>query len=226
MAVQWPSYCTKIQISAILELSLTKHHLRRHANCWLELPRYCKTHPHTMDASLPKPADAIISFSVLEHVYDRLAYLKAAKRNLGATGKIFINYDAGHFILPLNTQLDSTPGSLKRLVRRLVEHNLRMSVRWWRRNENSYLEKFVNEQDFVSAVRHADLTIIEQKSFNTALKSIYKLIPAERRNEFQNRWLEMELFINECGAEYRDDLAPLFTTRNFILTHRPELSEV
>jgi cyclopropane fatty-acyl-phospholipid synthase-like methyltransferase len=41
--------------------------------------------------------DYIVSFSVLEHVYDRRAYLEAVHKHLAKSGKLFLNYDDGHF---------------------------------------------------------------------------------------------------------------------------------
>jgi SAM-dependent methyltransferase len=44
--------------------------------------------------------DIVVSFSVLEHVYRRDAYLRAARECLTPDGRLLINYDAGHFRLP------------------------------------------------------------------------------------------------------------------------------
>ena len=38
-----------------------------------------------------------------------------------------------------------------------------------------------------------------------------------RREEFMDRWLAYELELNELGIEYRDELASIFRTRNFVL---------
>jgi SAM-dependent methyltransferase len=42
-------------------------------------------------------ADYIVSFSVLEHVYDRRTYLETAKSLLADDGTFYLNYDDGHF---------------------------------------------------------------------------------------------------------------------------------
>ncbi len=54
--------------------------------------------------SMPFLADYIVSFSVFEHVYDRLAYLQTAKTHLAEDGIFYLNYDDGHFrnMLDLN----------------------------------------------------------------------------------------------------------------------------
>ena len=42
-------------------------------------------------------ADYVVSLSVFEHVFDRVGYLKNAKRFLASDGTFFLNYDDGHF---------------------------------------------------------------------------------------------------------------------------------
>lgn len=42
-------------------------------------------------------ADYVVSFSVLEHVYDRFAYMATARRLLKPGGTFFLSYDDGHF---------------------------------------------------------------------------------------------------------------------------------
>lgn len=44
--------------------------------------------------------DVIVSFSVLEHVFDRRAYMANARRWLKPGGAMFLNYDDGHFRTP------------------------------------------------------------------------------------------------------------------------------
>jgi len=64
------------------------------------------------------------------------------------------------------------------------------------------------------------LKIIEDKFFNTGLKGTYKAIPNSQKAEYMNKWLEMELWLNELGIDYNDAKAKFFGTRNFILTHK------
>ena len=46
-------------------------------------------------------------------------------------------------------------------------------------------------------------------------------VPREARPTFTKRWLAFELELNELGIEYRDELASMFRTRNFVLEHAP-----
>lgn len=48
-------------------------------------------------ADLNIQADYIVSFSVLEHVADRPAYMANAARLLAPHGRFYLNYDDGHF---------------------------------------------------------------------------------------------------------------------------------
>jgi len=52
---------------------------------------------HVYD-KLEEKFDIVVSFSVLEHVYRRLDYLRSAKECLTDDGYFLINYDAGHFL--------------------------------------------------------------------------------------------------------------------------------
>jgi SAM-dependent methyltransferase len=79
---------------------------------------------------------------------------------------------------------------------------------------------FVADADLrerVKALGSAGLRVVEAKSFNTDLKRLYPFVPAESRATFMERWLDFELELNELGIEYRDELAPIFRTRNFLL---------
>ncbi len=150
-----------------------------------------------------EPADVVVSFSVLEHVYRRLPYLRCAKRHLARDGLFLINYDAGHFV------------------------NGRQSDRWKTRI-GGLLARFglegkyqapVGEKEFSSLSSESGFRIVEEKVFNTDLKSVYKVVPEGRRAEYMRRWLDFELYVNELGIPYTDELAPVFRTRNFVLTH-------
>jgi hypothetical protein len=77
----------------------------------------------------------------------------------------------------------------------------------------------VREAEFRSLVAQAGLRIVEEKMFHTGLKNVYKVLPVEQQAGFMRRWLEFELYLNTLGLTYRDDLALLFRTRNFILRH-------
>ncbi len=147
-----------------------------------------------------EPVDVVVSFSVLEHVYRRAAYVATIARHLRPGGLAFVNYDAGHFVA----------GDARERLRTLTAPPLARLGR-----ENRY-QAFVREVDFRRLAADARLEIVEGKSFN-ALKEIYYALPEERWPDFMEHWLALELAVNDIGVEYRDELARVFRTRNFVL---------
>jgi SAM-dependent methyltransferase len=152
-----------------------------------------------------EPAQFVVSFSVLEHVYDRRSYLACARLNLAREGLFYINYDAGHF---------SPAAGWRDRVKTAIGRPL--AALGWER----FFQALVPEAEFRTLVEDAGLEIRDAKFFNSGLKTVHKHVPGGSREEFMNRWLEFELFLNDTGMSYREDLASLFHTRNFILRHR------
>lgn len=148
------------------------------------------------------PFDAVVSFSVLEHVVDRRRYLEAARANLAAAGRLLLNYDSGHFVA------DAAP---RERIKGVVGRGLAAF------GVESRYQAFVREDEFRELAAAAGLRIVEARSFNTDLKRLYPLLPEARREAFMERWLEFELSLDELGVEYRDELASIFRTRNFVL---------
>lgn len=146
--------------------------------------------------------DLVVSFSVLEHVYQRAAYLRAAAQCLKADGHFLINYDAGHFVDPVNLR-----ERLKNLAGPLLA----------RLGQERYFQAFVREADFLAMVSAAGLRVQEARSFNTMLKGVYKHVPQAGQAEFMQRWLELEQWLNEQDIRYDDSKARTWFTRNFIL---------
>ena len=148
------------------------------------------------------PAQAVVSFSVLEHVVQRARYLEAARANLRPDGRVYLNYDSGHFVADADLRERAKALASQVLARLGSESRYRARVR---------------EEDFASLVAAAGLHIAEAKVFNTDLKRLYPLVTEERRAAFMERWLAFELELNELGIDYRDELASIFRTRNFVL---------
>ncbi len=153
------------------------------------------------------PAKIVVSFSTLEHVYRRRKYMECAKRNLAPDGVFLINYDAGHFVNPGPFR----PGT-DRWLNFLSPLKAALGI------ERSY-QSFVRENDFRSWAQLVGLKIIDEKIFNTDLKTVYRLVPPERQTAFMERWLALELELNNLGIDYTDRMAVAFRTRNFILKH-------
>lgn len=151
-----------------------------------------------------KVADIVVSFSVLEHVYNRRRYLECAKRNLAPHGHFFINYDAGHFRRDagLRDRMKTAVGPV-------------LAALGWER----YYQSFVSEDSFRSLIASIGFEPVDVKFFNSCLKSIYRHVPDTGRREIARQWLELELALNDSGLRYTDALADLFSTRNYILRH-------
>ena len=158
-----------------------------------------------------EPADIVISFSVLEHVYRRMDYLQTVKRTMKANGLFLINYDSGHFIHP-------DPASILSMG----------SDRWKNRygrlmallGREEYFQAFVQEEEFWLLLDKTELRVLESKFFNTDLKNIYKLVPSDDVEEYMKRWLDFELYLNSMPVRYDDSMAKWFRTRNFVIIHR------
>jgi len=149
-----------------------------------------------------EPAHAVVSFSVLEHVVDRPRYLEAARDNLRADGRVYLNYDSGHFVADADL-LERAKGLGSRVLARVG-------------SESRYRAR-VREEEFRTLVEDAGLRIVEDKVFNTDLKKLFPLVPEERRDAFMERWLAFELGLNELGLVYREELDRVFRTRNVVL---------
>ena len=149
-----------------------------------------------------EPAHAVVSFSVLEHVVQRRRYFEAARANLREDGRVYLNYDSGHFV----ADADVTERA-KALVSQVLG----------RLGAESRYRKRVREEEFRALISAVGLRIVDDKVFNTDLKRLFALVPADRRGAFMERWLAFELELNELGLVYRDELGAFFRTRNVVL---------
>jgi SAM-dependent methyltransferase len=149
-----------------------------------------------------EPAHAVVSFSVLEHVVDRRRYLQAVRSNLRPDGRVYLNYDSGHFVA------DAHP--LER-AKALASHAFA------RVGSESRYRRRVSADEFRTLVEHNRLRVVDDKVFNTDVKRILPLVRREDRETFMQRWLEFELGLNELGLPYRDELDAIFRTRNLVL---------
>jgi SAM-dependent methyltransferase len=153
-------------------------------------------------------ADAVTSFSVLEHVYRRADYMTCLVRHLRSSGTAFINYDAGHFV-------GTGP-----FGQRVKEHTKTVVGQALARlGRESKYQSFVREEDFRSLVGSVGLTVVDERMFNTDLKRAWRA-GTRRRPELMRQWLDLELAMGE-GVDYDDHLASIFRTRNFVLRRRP-----
>jgi Methyltransferase domain len=150
-----------------------------------------------------EPADAVVSFSVLEHVVDRPRYMEAVRANLRDDGLAYMNYDSGHFVADAD------------LVERAKGLASRMLARF---GSESRYRKRVSARELDGLVEGSGLHVVDDKVFNTDLKRLLPLIEADGSEAFMERWLSFELELNELGLRYRDELDTVFRTRNLVLS--------
>lgn len=153
-----------------------------------------------------EPADVVVSFSVLEHVYRRARYVKCIARHLKPGGLALVNYDAGHFVAgtPRERRRERLKGAMGHVLARF--------------GNERYFQSLVREAEFRRLVDEAELQVVEARVFNTALKEVYSLLPDPARERFMRPWLALELEVNELGVSYTDAFAPVFRTRSFVLS--------
>jgi SAM-dependent methyltransferase len=164
------------------------------------LPRAEIVHASAYGARL-EPADAVISFSVLEHVADRPRYMEAVRANLAPAGRAYLNYDSGHF------GADATPVErVKAAVARLLG----------RAGHESRYRAVVRDEEFAALIASMSLRVTDDKGFNTDLKLTYRAVPETQSDVFMERWLAFELELNARGLTYDERI---FRTRNVVLEH-------
>jgi SAM-dependent methyltransferase len=149
-----------------------------------------------------EPAHAVVSFSVLEHVVDRPRYFEAMRKNLRRDGRVYLNYDSGHFV---------ADADLLERAKALASHALA------RLGSESRYRRRVSANEARGLVERGGLRVVDDKVFNTDVKRLLPLVGAESRESFMERWLAFELGLNELGLAYRDELDSVFRTRNLLL---------
>ena len=153
-----------------------------------------------------EPAHAVVSFSVLEHVVDRPRYFEAMQGNLGRDGRVYLNYDSGHFVADADL-LERAKALASRVLARVG-------------SESRYRRR-VSADEFRALVERSRLLVVDDKVFNTDVKRLLPLVGLESRESFMERWLAFELGLNELGLAYRDELDAVFRTRNLVLESDP-----
>ena len=148
-----------------------------------------------------EPAHAVVSFSVLEHVVDRPRYFEAMQANLRRDGRVYLNYDSGHFV---------ADGDFLERVKGLASRALAQVG-----SESRYRRR-VSADELLALVEGNRLLVVDDKVFNTDVKRLLPLVRAESRESFMERWLAFELGLNALGLSYRDEFDAVFRTRNLI----------
>src|SRR6266540_6672603 len=149
-----------------------------------------------------EPAHAVVSFSVLEHVVNRPRYFESMRANLRREGRVYLNYDSGHFVADADL-LEGAKALTSRALARLG-------------SESRYRRR-VSANEFRALVERSGLRVVDDKFFNTDVKRLLPLVGAESRETFMERWLAFELGLNKLGLVYREELDVVFRTRNLVL---------
>lgn len=138
-------------------------------------------------------ADYIVSFSVLEHVVNRLEFLGYAKRILAPEGIFYLNYDDGHFRCLLDLSRPATWMPACRSWARTVLSRPLASVgrvaRYQRRVVADEVESLAIQTGFrIDRIDYHNLA---------CLKELAKTIPVEKRQKYTRWWLEIEADMND-----------------------------
>ncbi|HRD78056.1 MAG TPA: class I SAM-dependent methyltransferase [Hyphomicrobiaceae bacterium] len=147
-------------------------------------------------------ADYIVSFSVLEHVFDRGDYLSEAKRHLAPDGVIHLNYDDGHFRTSLD--LDEMRGWRAELANTLQN---RLAWLWPMIKRLDRYQARVPRAAIDELIARVGLRTIEDRYENLgAFKQLAKTLPKERQQEFCRFWMATE---DELNARFRTEATPV-----------------
>jgi SAM-dependent methyltransferase len=141
-------------------------------------------------------ADYIVSFSVLEHVVNRAAYLRTAKRLLAPNGTFFLNYDDGHFRKKIDL---SQPNSWVAELREQAS-NLTASV-WPRVGQEAWYQARVYRADADRMIAAAGFRVRSVRYENiVSFKHLVKSVPPDKTQEFMRFWIDAETRLNEHFA--------------------------
>ncbi len=138
-------------------------------------------------------ANYIVSFSVFEHVVDKVAYLKDAKRLLAPDGVFYLNYDDGHFRNELDlSDIGSWSPALRAKVRTIVSPAMAALGR-----QEKYQQRVI-ASEIDQLVKDAGFKINRIDYDNLAsLKALAKTMPVDLRENFSRWWLCVERDLNE-----------------------------
>jgi SAM-dependent methyltransferase len=137
-------------------------------------------------------ADVVVSFSVFEHVYDRLAYLRLSARHLAPGGTFFLNYDDGHFRTPLDLDRPALWGrQLRPWIHNLLARPLAAL------GAISRFQARVARSDADRLVADAGFEAVDEFYSNIeSFKTLSKTLPAQAREDFMQFWLGVEEALN------------------------------
>lgn len=142
--------------------------------------------------TITERADVIVSFSVFEHVWDRLGFLHDARSLLAADGIFFLNYDDGHFRRSLPLDL---PGRWASELRTTVNNAL--APVWAKRALFDRYQKRVHRDEVDDMTARAGFRCDEAFYSNLAdLKELFSVIPPEGQQAYVEMWTKLEARLN------------------------------
>jgi SAM-dependent methyltransferase len=144
-------------------------------------------------------ADVVVSFSVLEHVWDKASYLRKAAAVLASHGTFYLNYDDGHFRIQVDLE---RPKSWRSSATSAL-HNLlapTLAKQGWTRT----FQQRVQGENIDRMVRDAGFRCTEVFYSNLRdFKRMMETIPEEQRASFAKLWIDTEKVLND---EFRVEL--------------------
>lgn len=137
-------------------------------------------------------ADFIVSFSVLEHVYDKVQYLEFAKKHLADKGLFYLNYDDGHF----RNYLDLTqPNIWFRQIKELLHNTFAEAMA--KIGMISRYQRRVYRKDIDALIQKIGFKVLKIEYCNLiSLKALQKTIPFKLQQRYSAFWLKVEDELN------------------------------
>ena len=155
--------------------------------------------------------DHIISFSVFEHVFDRLDYLRTAQRTLRPRGVLHLNYDDGHFRHWLDLGNSSTWRSAAATLVLRAAAPLMMRLG----RPHHYLSR-VMESEVRDLIQACGLELVADRYENIeSLKDAAKSVPESQARRFMETWVALEDAVNEMLPA--DARSAIFLSRTLTL---------
>lgn len=168
-------------------------------------------------------AHYIVSFSVLEHVYDRAAYLRTAKKHLIDDGTFYLNYDDGHFRNSLNLSQPVTwPEQIRIWLHNIAAQPLA------RVGGKSYFQARVHRHAIGQLISAFGFRVINTHYNNlTNFKQLDKTLTDDRQQDFMRFWMDIEndlnsRFLIDGNKTYLGDQCNLWQvmgSRTLVLKH-------
>jgi SAM-dependent methyltransferase len=134
--------------------------------------------------------DAVVSFSVLEHVFDRPAYIETAFRWLRPGGLFYLSYDDGHFRRKLDLSFPDL-GPIR-------EHVCNLGASLWPKiGKIGWYQSRVRKADADDMIAKAGFEIVGERYENMeSMKRLACAMSGREQAEFMEFWMETETTLN------------------------------